>query len=106
MRHVPTLFSFAPTGVQRIAILRILCGHLSAYLPFFSLFRGEVSNYIAPEADLLETYPRRPVEGLFPHVGDAAAVERSLDLDEGVVTDKFPDKKLAVLSCGELTEVF
>ena len=58
-------FSFAPTGVQRIAILRILCGHLSAFLPFFSLFRGEVSNYIAPEADLLETCPRQPAGGYF-----------------------------------------
>ena len=55
----------SPTGVQRIAILRILCGHLSAFLPFFSLFRGEVSNYIAPEADLLETCPRQPPGGYF-----------------------------------------
>ena len=59
---------------------------------------------------MLETYPRRPWAELFPHVGDAAAVERSLDLDEGVA--KIIKNAGVVIpspwdsATGELTEVF
>ena len=42
-------------GVQQNAIVRVLCGHLLAYLPPTGCLEGEVSNSMAPEADFVDT---------------------------------------------------
>ena len=43
------------TGVHEIAILRVFSGHLSAFWAVFGCFAGEVSTFIAPEADFVDT---------------------------------------------------
>ena len=42
-------------GVQQNAVVRVLCGHLLAYLPPTGYLEGEVSNSTAPEADFVDT---------------------------------------------------
>ena len=43
------------TGVHEIAILRVISGHLSAFWAVFGCFAWEVSTFIAPEADFVDT---------------------------------------------------
>jgi hypothetical protein len=52
-----------PIGVQQIAILRVFPVHLSAFWAVFACFPGEVSTFIAPVADFVDTCSSRDSRG-------------------------------------------